>query len=373
MENQFQIGDLVWAKADRHSWWPGLIYHEALSTLHARQAKKEGHVLVSFFGDNSYRWLNPKKLFSSSSRFFVKAINEAVYEVIHRAAIGMTCPCVFFASYRPSCVESFLEVDLDGYQSRGVYTVQQIEGFRQEFRPAETLAFIQQLALDPSIMAEDINSSKEVAKVLGFRKARYAEVDEPYFVAFGVNPIPTRAGDGVVASDNQEIALLQEDPSEAEIPGQKKPKVKDQSKTKRRLKNKVKRRVKRYGRHDSNTITSHDHVPQKKRQPKFELKKRVFTSASEDEIQSSPCPSKEPSISNAESDLQQEETTFTPPHDPVTSCSASVCGIQCLSDEIHARYWQQKGETRVKVNQGSIDIFEKVLYLLNKDRQIVLE
>lgn len=38
---------------------------------------------------------------------------------------------------------------------------------------------------------------------------------------------------------------------------------------------------------------------------------------------------------NAGSDLKLEETPFTPPHDPVTSCSASVCRIQRLSEEIH--------------------------------------
>ncbi|KAI3728216.1 hypothetical protein L6452_16848 [Arctium lappa] len=111
------------------------------------------------------------------SRLFVKAINEAVYDVIHKAVIGMTCPCVFFASYRPSPVEG------------------------------ETLSFVQQLALDPTNVPQYINSSKEVARVLAFRKARYAKVDEPYFLAFGVTPIRPR--DPVVASINQEIFLFQ--------------------------------------------------------------------------------------------------------------------------------------------------------------------
>lgn len=489
MENQFNVGDLVWAKVDRHPWWPSIIYHEALTSDEARQAKKEGCVLVSFFGDNSYLWLDPKKLLHFESnysvysnrsrpRLFVKAINEAVYEVKHRAAIGMTCPCVFFASYRPSHVEGLLKVDLAGYQSGGDYTVQQIERFRQEFRPVETLSFVQQLALDPTNVTQDINSLKEVARVLAFRKARYAEVDEPYFLAFGVTPI--RPGDPIVASNNREISLFQ-DPSEAEIPCQKKPKVKRQNKNKKRLAHlkdkehvaKPKRRVKRYRRHDSKTTNSRDHVPQKKRRAKFEVEKKLdFISASDDKKQS---PFKEPSMSkdhkevkslstttksngvhfveevqssdtlvqdlhfvekvqscdtsktqrkhkdslaaskkrqrskewemalassplkkrkkaensttvkepqqgpnananaNASSDLEQEETPVTPPHDPVTSRSASVCRIQRLSEEIHARYWQQKGQTREKVNQGSVDISEKLLYLLKKCSRIVLE
>ncbi|KAI3728212.1 hypothetical protein L6452_16844 [Arctium lappa] len=468
----------------------------------------------------------------------------------------MTCPCVFFASYRPSRVEGFLKVDLAGYQSGGVYSVKQIERFRQEFRPVETLSFVQQLALDPTNVPQDINSSKEVARVLAFRKARYAEVDEPYFLAFGVTP--TRPGDPVVASNNEEMTLFQ-DPSEAEIPGQKKPKVKSQNKTKRRLVRlndkvhaaKAKRTVKRYRRHDSNTTSSQGHVPQKKRQVKFEVEKKLeFTSASDDKKQSSPTVFKKPSMSkddkevkslstttktgdvhfvekvrssdtsvpsktertrkdspavskkrqrssdqemalvsspqkkrkkgeisrivkepqegtktilsmkfppdtaqpsvselkakfarfgpietsgvrvswsksqcqvvfmnksdaenaydhainsqkmfgqtkvnyrlrtqvstpdmleggipgaNAGSNLKQEETPVTPPHDPVTSRSASVCRIQRLSEEIHARYWQQKSQTVRKVDQGSVDISEEMLYLLNECSRIVLE
>lgn len=561
MENQFNAGDLVWAKTGRHPWWPSIIHHEALTSTEVRQAKKEGHVLVSFFGDNSYKWLDPKKLnhfesnysvYSnrSSSRLFMKAINEAVYEVSHRAALGMTCPCVFFSSYRPLPVKGLLEVDLAGYTSGGVYTVHQIERFRQEFRPVETLSFVQQLALDPTNVPQDINFSKEVARVLAFRKARYAEVDEPYFLAFGVNP--PKPGDPVVASNNQEIALFQ-DPSEAEIPGEKKPKVKRHNENKKRLAHlkdqvhaaKAKHTVKRYLRHDSNTTSSQDRAPQKKRLAKFEVKKEVeFTSAGDDKNQSSPSPFKEPSLSkddkeakssstskrskdvhfvekvgsvrskthpthkdspaaskkrqrstdpalalascpqkkrekgensstkvkepqegpkmilsmkfppdatlpsvselkakfarfgpietsgirvswlksrcqvvfmnksdaenaydhavnsqklfgqtkvsyrlrtqvstpdlleggipgaNAGSDLKQEET---PVHDSGTSRSDSLCRIKRISDEIHARYWQQKGETRGKVNQSGIDISEKMLHLLNKCSRIVLE
>ncbi|KAI3728213.1 hypothetical protein L6452_16845 [Arctium lappa] len=371
MENQFNVGDLVWAKVGRHPWWPSIIYNEALTSAGARQAKKKGCVLISFFGDNSYKWIDPKKLFDfesnysmysnrSRSRLFVEAINDAVYEVIHRAAIGMTCPCVFFASYRPSPVEGFLKVDLAGYQPGGVYSVKQIEQFRQEFRPVETLSFVQQLALDPTNVPQDINSSKEIARVLAFRKARYAEVDEPYFLAFGVMT-PIRPGDPVVASNNKDMTLFQvptytnnngqscstfiivlcllfltflqqpnaslirlvvyfTDPSEAEIPGQKKPKVKSQNKTKRRLVRlndkvhaaKEKRTVKRYRRHDSNTASSQDHVPQNKRQAKFEVEKKLdVTSDSNGKKQISPSPFKEPSMSNSKDNKEVKSLSTT--------------------------------------------------------------
>ncbi|KAI3728215.1 hypothetical protein L6452_16847 [Arctium lappa] len=204
----------------------------------------------------------------------------------------MTCPCVFFASYRPSLVEGLLKPDLAGYQSGGVYTVQQIERFSK-------------------------NSN------------RYAEVDEPYFLAFGVTPIRPR--DPVVASNNREISLFQ-DPSKAEKLGQKKPKVKRPNENKKciaHLKDKehaskAKHTVKRYWGHDSNITSSQDHVPHKKRQAKFEVEKKLeFTSAGDDKKQSSPSLFKETSISKVVCEIKSlvQDVRFV---EKVQSSDASV-------------------------------------------------
>ncbi|CAH1420248.1 unnamed protein product [Lactuca virosa] len=277
-EKQFNVGDLVWAKVNCYPWWPSIIYDEALTSSHVQQANKEGLMLVSFFGDNSYNWLDPKKLlhfesnFSmysnrSSSRLFLKAVNEAVYEINHRAALGLTCPCLFFSSYRPAPVEGFLEVDIDGYSTGGVYSVQQIEGFRQEFQPLQTLSFVQQLALDPTNVHQDPSLLKEVARVLAFRKAKYAEIDEPYFLAFGVHP--QGLVDPSMTSNQQETTLLQ---APAPVDDEKKPTIKLQNKKKRRLATpkpnatKTSHKVKRNLHHDSQ-----DDVPEKKRQVKVEI------------------------------------------------------------------------------------------------------
>ncbi|KAJ0811751.1 putative PWWP domain-containing protein [Helianthus annuus] len=218
MENRFNAGDLVWAKVHRYPWWPSIIYHEALSSTKIRTSKKEGCMLVSFYGDNTYEWLDPKNLIPFEANFnlyskrrhsdsFVKAVNEAVDEVKHRAAIGLSCPCKFFAQYKPAPVEDLLEVDIEGYQLGTVFTVKQIEDFRQEFKPVETLSFIQQLALDSSDIHLDLNQKKEAARALAYRKANYEEVDEPYYQAFEVDP--KSLGSSIVASDDQKTCLNQ--------------------------------------------------------------------------------------------------------------------------------------------------------------------
>ncbi|CAI9275033.1 unnamed protein product [Lactuca saligna] len=319
-EKQFNVGDLVWVKVNCYPWWPSIIYDEALTSSHVQQAKKEGLMLVSFFGDNSYNWLDPKKLlhfesnFSlysnrSSSRLFLKALNEAVYEINHRAALGLTCPCQFFSSYRPAFVKGFLEVDIDGYSTGGVYSVQQIKGFRQEFKSLQTLSFIQQLALDPTNVHQDPSISKEVARVLAFRKAKYAEVDEPYFLAFGVHP--QRLVDPSITSNQQETALLQ-----APADDEKKPTVKLQKKKKRRLATpkpnatKTSHKVKRNLHHDSQ-----DDVSEKKRQVKVEIINKnldiISTTTSDDKQQDEPQPQPQPEATTTTTTTITTTTTTT--------------------------------------------------------------
>ncbi|KAJ9549577.1 hypothetical protein OSB04_022120 [Centaurea solstitialis] len=49
------------------------------------------------------------------------------------------------------------------------------------------------------------NRINNLDRVLAFRKARYAEDDEPYFLAFGMSPV--RPKDPIAASNNEEISL----------------------------------------------------------------------------------------------------------------------------------------------------------------------
>ncbi|KAI3812516.1 hypothetical protein L1987_17226 [Smallanthus sonchifolius] len=216
-----------------------------------QKSKKEGFLLVSFFGDDTYKWLDPEKLTpfesnynlycnGSRSRLFVKAVNEAVYEVSYLAAVGLTCPCSFFTHYRPAPLKDLLEVDIDGYKLGGAFTVKQIERFRQEFKQIETHSFIQQLALDSTDVYQDLNHSKEVARVLSFRKARL--------------------GDSVVTTNNPETDSVQaptDHSSEAE--SQERSKKKDKH-------------------HDSSTKNSDDHAPKKQKRSRNEAEeKRDFS------------------------------------------------------------------------------------------------
>ncbi|KAL0323476.1 UNVERIFIED_CONTAM: hypothetical protein Sangu_1966900 [Sesamum angustifolium] len=123
---------------------------EWLKTL-ACLTKEKGRVLVAFFGDNTYGWLEPENVVpferhfdekskQSEDHLFLAAVEEALFEVKKRSALGLICKCLNPSNFRPTEVQGFLEVDVAGYGAR----------------------------------------SKNVARVLAYRKSVVEEPDETY-------------------------------------------------------------------------------------------------------------------------------------------------------------------------------------------------
>lgn len=197
----YEIGDMVWGKVKSHPWWPGHIYSEQFASPSVRRSKREGHVLVAFFGDSSYGWFDPAELvpFDSNyeeksrqiaSKSFLKAVEEAVDELSRRRGLGLACRCRNAYNFRPTDVEGYFAVDVGDYEPGAVYSTTQIKKARESFHPREALAFMKQLALAPtSVEHGDINFIKNKATVLAYRKAVFEEYDETYAQAFGYQPV----------------------------------------------------------------------------------------------------------------------------------------------------------------------------------------
>ncbi|CAN0897138.1 PWWP domain-containing protein 1, partial [Linum grandiflorum] len=193
----FEVGDMVWGKVKSHPWWPGQIFNESLASSSVRRTRREGHVLVAFFGDSSYGWFDPAELIpfelhfgeksqQTSSRTFAKAVEEAVDEASRRCGLALVCRCRSKCNFRPTNVSGYFEVDIPNYEPSSVYSVAQIRKARDGFQPRDTLAFIKRLARDP--VADDPDSIDYIryrATAAAIRTAVFEEFDETYGQAFG--------------------------------------------------------------------------------------------------------------------------------------------------------------------------------------------
>ncbi|KAJ9556998.1 hypothetical protein OSB04_011612 [Centaurea solstitialis] len=196
----FEVGDMVWGKVKSHPWWPGHVYSEEFATPSVRRSKREGLLLVAFFGDSSYGWFDPSELVPFDSHFaeksrqtnsktFVKAVEEAMDEVSRRSALGLSCMCRSKQNFRETGVQGYFAVDVADYEPGAVYSSDAIEKARDSFQPSLALDFIRQLALEP--MGNEhpgIDFIKNKAKVISYRRAVYEEFDETYAQAFGHQP-----------------------------------------------------------------------------------------------------------------------------------------------------------------------------------------
>ncbi|WCJ43120.1 Tudor/PWWP/MBT superfamily protein [Euphorbia peplus] len=195
----FEVGDMVWGKVKSHPWWPGHIFNEAFASSSVRRTRREGYVLVAFFGDSSYGWFDPAELIpfdahfaeksqQINSRNFLRAVEEAMDEACRRQGLGLACKCRNRYNFRPTDVQGYFEIDVPDYEPRGFYSQDQIKKAWDAFQPCETLSFVKQVAFAPQECNQHtIEFVKNKATVNSLRKAVFEEFDETYAQAFGVH------------------------------------------------------------------------------------------------------------------------------------------------------------------------------------------
>ncbi|GJV32820.1 tudor/PWWP/MBT superfamily protein [Tanacetum coccineum] len=104
VKNGFRAGDMVWGKVKSHLWWPGHIFSEEFVIPSVRRRKRDGLLLVAFFGDSSYKWFDQSELIlfdvqfaekhkqtnprQTSHKAFVNAVEDALNEVSRRSALA---------------------------------------------------------------------------------------------------------------------------------------------------------------------------------------------------------------------------------------------------------------------------------------------
>ncbi|GMH07743.1 hypothetical protein Nepgr_009583 [Nepenthes gracilis] len=196
-----ETGDMVWAKVKSHPWWPGYIFDEVFASLSVQLMKREGHVLVAFFGDSSYGWFELAELIpygahyteksqQKNSRRFLKAVQESIDEASRRYALGLSCRCRNPNNFRPTNIHGYFAVDVFDYEAGGIYSVSQIKRARENFQPVAALLFLKQLALAPqNVESCNIDFIEKKSISLAYRRAIFEEFDETYAQAFGQEPV----------------------------------------------------------------------------------------------------------------------------------------------------------------------------------------
>ncbi|XP_074311586.1 PWWP domain-containing protein 1-like [Silene latifolia] len=217
---EFEMGDMVWGKVKSHPWWPGHLFNEAFASTSVRRTRSDGHILVAFFGDSSYGWFDPDELVpydphyaeksqQTTSRNFVRAVEESVDEASRRSALGLSCYCRNPYNFRPTDVPGYLAVDIIDFEPGTVYSVSQIQKARDSFSPTETLSFIQQLATAP--MSSDRSKSLDFIKLkstaLAYRRSIFEEFDETYAEAFGHKPVRSKLPAGSTVKEPSRAPL----------------------------------------------------------------------------------------------------------------------------------------------------------------------
>ncbi|XP_055818300.1 PWWP domain-containing protein 1-like isoform X2 [Solanum dulcamara] len=190
--NIFSVGDLVWGKVMSHPWWPGQIYDESLIPSPQCHAKRDGSVLVAFYGDYSYAWLDHNQIIPFEPHFdeksnkskiqsFIMAVEEAIDELKKRAVLGLTCFCQ--GNFQPTRIEGLYKVDVSGYTPGTIYSSKQIKKSRDGFRPHVMFSFVKKLAMSPRSL-QNIYRIINSKNVTAYRKMVFEENDKTYDQAF---------------------------------------------------------------------------------------------------------------------------------------------------------------------------------------------
>nr|CAB3460217.1 unnamed protein product [Digitaria exilis]CAB3502467.1 unnamed protein product [Digitaria exilis] len=220
-----RFGDMVWGKVKSHPWWPGHIYSVFLTDDdEVLRGRREGLVLVAFFGDSSYGWFEPHELVpfedhfaekaaqgGSSRSSFAAAVAEAVDEVARRAALALLCPCRNPDAFRPNPGNgNFFSVDVPGFDTDADYHPDQIQAARDRFVPRMALDFL----LDAGVKQRDAAEAAartvpgmELAGLfMAYRRTVFAPRDNTYAEAFGVDPEKALEAEKQAAADRAQRA-----------------------------------------------------------------------------------------------------------------------------------------------------------------------
>ncbi|XVE95193.1 hypothetical protein REPUB_Repub02eG0075300 [Reevesia pubescens] len=84
-EGEVSLGDLIWVKLHRSSWWPALVVDEnSVSKSSKPGSRSEGEVLVRLYGSYEYLYADPMKYYSEF-KMILEQNNGSCYDILDKA------------------------------------------------------------------------------------------------------------------------------------------------------------------------------------------------------------------------------------------------------------------------------------------------
>ncbi|XP_010423790.1 PREDICTED: uncharacterized protein LOC104708846 isoform X2 [Camelina sativa] len=172
--------DLVWAKVRSYPWWPGQVFDASAASKTAKKHFKKGNVLVAYFGDCTFAWINASRIkpfhqhFSlmqdqSNSAQFRDAIDCALEEVSRRVEFGLSCSCISEEAYIKLKTQNIVSAGIRE-ESRVRYGGDKLSN-ADSFEPVKLVESIRRLACSPGYDAtEELKLVINRAQVLSFRQ-----------------------------------------------------------------------------------------------------------------------------------------------------------------------------------------------------------
>ena len=221
-----RFGDMVWGKVKSHPWWPGHIYSVDLTDdEEVHNGRRDGLVLVAFFGDSSYGWFDPQELVPFEDHFaekaaqggtsrssFAAAVAEAVDEVARRSALALLCPCRESDAFRPHPSDGrFFLVDVPGFGTDADYHPDQIQAARDRFVPRGALDYLLDAAVTQrnaaEVAARTVPGMEMAGLFMAYRRTVFAPRDDTYAEAFGVDPEKVLEAEKQAAADRAQRGI----------------------------------------------------------------------------------------------------------------------------------------------------------------------
>eukprot|EP00850_Spirogloea_muscicola_P010655 SM000063S20045 [mRNA] locus=s63:477042:482894:+ [translate_table: standard] len=230
------VGDLVWARIKSHPWWPGQVFNPSDASRAAQKLRKPGHLLVAFFGDGTFQWLQigdlvpfrphiKEKAQQTNAKLFQKAVTEALEELEEQQEArkaqkvdGLTAPAETATMPLP---ELFADVD-------PVKLLEDLKAFaaRPLHKPLHGDAVAQLLAIRRSTrISAAVAGAASLSDHLGEEEGNEDLPSAPPQVAAEVDiaPAPEPAQDGsAIETTLEEDKEVTEEPSAKKKRGRKK-------------------------------------------------------------------------------------------------------------------------------------------------------